>query len=132
MTGLLPCKVTKKNNSASQKPKKIYRAVVIKMTTLGKGGAIKNFATYIDREMIKNIIEAHQNFLFNMIDNSILIELESLKPEYLPNLKCSDESKQFIDSFISSWKDYKETGEGSTVVINFDNNIKQIHRAMVN
>ena len=102
------------------------------MTILGKGGAIKNFSTYIDREMIKNIIEAHQNFLFNMIDNSILIELESLKPEYLPNLKCSDEARQFIDSFISSWKDYKETGEGSTVVINFDNNIKQIHRAMVN
>ena len=105
------------------------------MTILGKGGAIKNFATYIDREMIKNIIEAHQNFSFNMIDNSILIELESLKPEYLPNLKCSDESKQFIDSFISDWKDYKdykETGEGSTVVINFDNNIKQIHRAAVN
>jgi len=102
------------------------------MTTLGKGGAIKNFATYIDREMIKNIIEAHQNFSFNMIDNSILIELESLKPEYLPNLKCSDEAKQFIDSFVSSYKDYKETGEGSTVVINFDNNIKQIHRAMVN
>jgi len=102
------------------------------MTTLGKGGAIKNFATYIDREMIKNIIEAHQNFLFNIIDNSILAELESLKPEYLSNLKCSDEAKQFIDSFVSSYKDYKETGEGSTVVINFDNNIKQIHRAMVN
>jgi len=102
------------------------------MTILGKGGAIKNFATYIDREMIKNIIEAHQNFSFNMIDNSILAELESLKPEYLSNLKCSDEAKQFIDSFVSSYKDYKETGEGSTVVINFDNNIKQIHRAMVN
>jgi len=100
--------------------------------TFGKGRAIKNFATYIDRKMIKNIIEAHQNFLFNMIDNSILAELKSLKPEYLPNLKCSDEAKQFIDSFISSWKDYKETGEGSIVVINFDNNIKQIHRAMVN
>jgi len=117
---------------ASQKPKEIYKAVVIKMTTFGKGRAIKNFATYIDREMIKNIIEAHQNFLFNMIDNSILAELESLKPEYLSNLKCSDEAKQFIDSFVSSYKDYKETGEGSTVVINFDNNIKQIHRAMVN
>ena len=93
---------------------------------------VKNFALYVDKKMIKNIIEAHQNFLFNMIDNSILIELKSLKPEYLPNLKCSDETKQFIDSFVSSYKDYKETGEGSTVVINFDNNIKQIHRAMVN
>ena len=93
---------------------------------------VKNFATYIDREMIKNIIEAHQNFLFNIIDNSIFAELESLKPEYLSNLKCSNEAKQFIDSFVSSYKDYKETGEGSTVVINFDNNIKQIHRAMVN
>ena len=59
MTGCKPCKVTKKINLASQKPKEIYRAVVIKMTTFGKGGAIKNFATYIDREMIKNIIEAH-------------------------------------------------------------------------
>ena len=68
----------------------------------------------------------------NIIKSSILAELESLKPDYLPNLKCSEEAKQFIDSFISSWKDYKETGEGSTVVINFDNNIKQIHRATVN
>ena len=102
------------------------------MTTFGKGRAIKNFAIYVDKKMIKNIIEAHQNFLFNIIDNSILAELESLKPEYLSNLKCSDEAKQFIDSFVSSYKDYKETGEGSTVVINFDNNIKQIHRAMVN
>ena len=102
------------------------------MTKVKSIKKIKNFAIYVDKKMIKNIIKAHQNFLFNIIDNSILAELESLKPEYLSNLKCSDEAKQFIDSFVSSYKDYKETGEGSTVVINFDNNIKQIHRATVN
>lgn len=80
---------------------------------------MKNFATYISKKTIANIIKAHDSFLGNAIEDDFLKELQTLEEEYLPNLRCSDGLKSFIDEFLTDVKKLKNTGEGSNYASEF-------------
>jgi len=80
---------------------------------------MKNFATFISKEMIQNIVTAHNNVYGNDIEPNLLSELKTLNEDYLLNLKCSDELKKFIDRFLCNVKDYMISGDGSIYVTNF-------------
>lgn len=83
---------------------------------------MKNFSTYIDSKLVSKIIKSHDlGVMGNAIDSDILLELKSLKPEYLSNLKCSEECIEFLDSFLSDVKEYNNTGEGSNYAEQFSN-----------
>ena len=71
---------------------------------------MKNFSTYIDSKLVSKIIKSHDlGVMGNAIDSDILLELKSLKPEYLSNLKCSEECIEFLDSFLSDVKEYNSS-----------------------
>ena len=71
---------------------------------------MKNFSTYIDSKLVSKIIKSHDlGVMGNAIDSDILLEVKSLKPEYLSNLKCSEECIEFLDSFLSDVKVYNSS-----------------------
>jgi len=81
---------------------------------------MKNFATYVDKKMIKKIIDAYDlGIVGNAIDAEILSELSSLNEAYLPDLHCSDECKNFIDQFLGDVDEFKMTGKGSNFSRNY-------------
>jgi hypothetical protein len=83
---------------------------------------MKNFSSYIDADLISKIIKSHEiGVMGNAIDKSILLELKSIKPEYLSNLECSEECVNFLDSFLSDVKEFNRTGEGSNYAEEFCN-----------
>lgn len=76
---------------------------------------MKNFSKYIDKALIGKIINAHDlGVMGNAIDSNLIAELKAIEPEYLPNLKCSDEAKEFIDNFLTDVETFRSTREGST------------------
>ena len=66
---------------------------------------MKNFSNYINKTFITKMIKSHDlGILGNAIDKELISELKTINPEYLSNLKCSDDAKAFIDEFLTDVK----------------------------
>ena len=77
---------------------------------------------YIDIQLVSKIIKAHDlGIMGSAIDAPVLKELKSLKPEYLSNLNCSEETINFLEAFLSDVKEFEQTGEGSGYAADFCN-----------
>ena len=86
---------------------------------------MKNYSTFITRESLKKMIEAHNmGAMGNAIDAEILEELNSVHlsrdGRYISNLNLSEKTEKFLDNFISDFKNYEKTGEGSVYAENYN------------
>ena len=91
---------------------------------------MKNFSTFITRKSLNKMIEAHKMGL-NLgygIDADVLEELNEIHlgrdGKYLSNLNLSEKTEKFLDNFISDFKSYEKTGEGSNFARNYIDSLK--------
>lgn len=63
---------------------------------------MKNFNKFITKSLIERIIKSHDlGVLGNAIDRKVIKEMRGIDENYLANLKCSEKTLNFIDSFLS-------------------------------
>jgi len=86
---------------------------------------MKNCSTFITRKSLNKMIAAHDLGLNlgNAIDQKIIDELNSVHlgrdGRYISNLNLSEKTEKFLDNFISDFKTFEKTGEGSVFASNY-------------
>jgi len=86
---------------------------------------MKNYSTFITRKSLNQMIKAHDLGLNlgNAIDQSIIDELNAVhlgnNGKYISNLNLSAEAESFLDNFITDFKTFEKTGEGSVFAENY-------------
>ena len=90
---------------------------------------MKNYSTFIKRKSLNKMIEAHDlgSNLGIAIDTDILSELNEVhlgrEGRYISNLNLSEKTENFLDNFISDFKNFEKTGEGSVYAENYINSL---------
>lgn len=92
---------------------------------------MKNFSTFITRKSLNQMIEAHKmgaNLGYG-IDADVLEELNETHlgrdGKYICNLNLSEKTEKWLDNFISDFKNYEKTGEGSVYARNYIDSLNQ-------
>lgn len=90
---------------------------------------MKNYSTFITRKSLNKMIQAHELGLNlgNAIEKNIIDELNSVhlgnEGKFISNLDISTEALSFLDSFITDFKTFEKTGEGSVFAENYINSL---------
>jgi Ca2+-binding EF-hand superfamily protein len=90
---------------------------------------MKNYSTFITRKSLNKMIKAHDLGLNlgNAIDQKIIDELNSVhlgnEGKFISNLNLSSEAESFLDNFITDFKTFEKTGEGSVFAENYINSL---------
>ena len=90
---------------------------------------MKNYSTFITRKSLGKMIKAHDLGLNlgNAIDKDILEELNEVhlgrEGKFIINLNLSEKTEKFLDDFITDFKTFEKTGEGSVFAENYINSL---------
>ena len=90
---------------------------------------MKNYSTFITRKSLNKMIKAHDLGLNlgNAIDKDILEELNEVhlgrEGKFIINLNLSEKTEKFLDDFITDFKTFEKTGEGSVFAENYINSL---------